>query len=382
MKRVFGWMVAAGLLLSPLGLIALLTLAAMVTAGCGTPAAGRLADDAPVPARPREWVRIATAACPALPEAWVAAVMARESGFDPDAYADDVNGGTWGLFQINQSVWTGTYGDGWAADRNSNGVWDVRDPDIHAQTGGRYLCALLDQVRQTRAGHPDWPVARELTELDALALAHNAGPGALPWWPHVSAGVRDYVESVRTTAAGWTAPMPSIAAGSAGTVPETTQIVIPLAEGSYRISSGFGERVDPFTGQVRYHYGTDFAAAEGTPILAIADGVVINAGRAPGWGENNVIAIDHTVAGQRVTSVYLHMWDHGIHVTAGQQVRAGDHIADVGDQGRSQGAHLHLEVRPAGFGHAAVDAAAWLREHGAAHTAGAAAGPGGGMCQR
>lgn len=365
MRRFLGWVVAAAVLLSPLGLIAAVTVAATIMASScsGLGPAGRLADDAPVPAQARTWVRLAATACPALPEAWIAAVMERESGFNPHAYADDRNGGTWGLFQINQSVWTATYGAGWAADRNHNGVWDVRDPDIHAQVGATYLCALLDGVRETRRTHSDWPAARELSELDALSLAHNAGPGALAWWPSVSDGVRDYVESVRARTAEWTAP--AVTDGGGGAVPESTRIVMPLAEGSYRVSSGFGPRRDPFTGQTKVHYGTDFAAAEGTPIMVVADGVVVNAGRAPGWGDNNVIAIDHTIGGQRVTSVYLHMWDRGIHVTVGQHVRAGEHIADVGNQGHSKGAHLHLEIRPGGFGHSAVDSAVWLKQHGA-----------------
>ena len=101
-------------------------------------AGGPLAPDAPVPAEARAWIAVTRAQCPDLPEAWIAAVMAQESGFRPDAHADDANGGTWGLFQMNQSIWVGTYGHPWSADVNGNGVWDESDTPIKgAQMGVR-----------------------------------------------------------------------------------------------------------------------------------------------------------------------------------------------------------------------------------------------------
>lgn len=146
-------------------------------------------------------------------------------------------------------------------------------------------------------------------------------------------------------------------------VPETTRIVMPMPEGSYWISSRFGWRADPVTGERAFHGGTDFAAASGTAILAAADGVVVLTGYLGGWG--NLIVIEHTVDGGRVATAYAHMWDNGTHVVRGQQVMAGDHIGDVGSTGRSTGPHLHFEVRPGGWGQPTIDSLEWLYQHNA-----------------
>jgi len=158
-------------------------------------------------------------------------------------------------------------------------------------------------------------------------------------------------------------PIGEAGPGGVAVVPETTAIVMPIHAGTYAITDRFGGRVDPFTGESDFHDGTDFGAADGTPILATADGRVRLAGNIPGWG--NMIVIDHTVGGQPVSSVYLHMWDHGIYVTAGQTVTAGQQIGEVGSSGRSTGPHLHFEIRPGGWPNAAADSLIWLTEHGA-----------------
>ncbi|MCB2178188.1 MAG: transglycosylase SLT domain-containing protein [Actinomycetales bacterium] len=161
-----------------------------------------LAADAPVPAQARVWVGDAKAACPDLPEAWIAAVMAQESGFDPDAHADDTNGGTWGLFQLNASVWEHAYGHPWATDLNHNGTWDVRDGDIHATVAGHYLCDRLDGIRQIRAHHPDW-ASSTLAVLDALIIAHNAGESRLRTYPDIPEITRRFIATVDQRAAAW-----------------------------------------------------------------------------------------------------------------------------------------------------------------------------------
>jgi murein DD-endopeptidase MepM/ murein hydrolase activator NlpD len=145
------------------------------------------------------------------------------------------------------------------------------------------------------------------------------------------------------------------------TIPETTRIVMPVPAGSYTISSGFGMREDPIRPWLtRMHWGTDFAAADGTPIVAVADGRVTVAGMIAGQGQ---ITLEHTVGGERVATVYLHMWADGIYVSPGQSVVAGQIIGAVGSSGYSTGAHLHLEVRPGGGSATAVDALVWLTDH-------------------
>jgi len=117
--------------------------------------------------------------------------MMQESGFNPEAYADDSNGGTWGLFQMNNSIWTNAYGHPWSADLNVNGTWDVKEGDIAAATGGKYLCSRLEGVRKIRAAHPDW-ASSTIPVLDALIIAHNAGESRLETYPAIpEAGNRD-----------------------------------------------------------------------------------------------------------------------------------------------------------------------------------------------
>jgi hypothetical protein len=167
-------------------------------AGCG------LSNAADVPARARPWIAATHAACPDLPEPWIAAVMAQESSFDPDAHADDVNGGTWGLFQLNAAAWNAAYGAGWDADRDRDGIPDVREPAIHARVAGEHLCARLAGVRALRAAHPEWPSTRDLSELDALVIAHNAGESRLASYPDLPAVTARYLRDVASRIGDWT----------------------------------------------------------------------------------------------------------------------------------------------------------------------------------
>ena len=206
MKKLLLLAVAGGttLVLPFLALLAVVGVASTAIA-CTPSFGGPLAPTAPVPAYARAWVAIAQQACPTLPATFLAAVMYQESGFRPDAYADDKNGGTWGLFQLNASIWLNAYGAPWEADLNGNGVWDVKDPEIHAATGGKYLCARLIGVRRIRAAHPDWPSTRELSELDGLVIAHNAGEGRLRSYPAIPAVTARFIANVRSRMTVWAA---------------------------------------------------------------------------------------------------------------------------------------------------------------------------------
>ena len=119
----------------------------------------------------------------------------------------------------------------------------------------------------------------------------------------------------------------------------TLQWPLPVAG---TITSQFGHRVDPITGEVSSHTGTDIACAEGTPILAAADGIVTVANGLDSWGGSYgyYIQIDH---GSGLETLYAHC--SSICVTTGQQVRAGEVIGYVGHTGRVTGNHLHWEVR-------------------------------------
>ena len=118
----------------------------------------------------------------------------------------------------------------------------------------------------------------------------------------------------------------------------TLQWPLPVAG---TITSQFGHRVDPITGEVSSHTGTDIACAESTPILAAADGTVTVANGLDSWGGSYgyYIQIDH---GGGLETLYAHC--SSICVTTGQQVQTGQVIGYVGHTGRATGNHLHLEV--------------------------------------
>lgn len=111
-----------------------------------------------------------------------------------------------------------------------------------------------------------------------------------------------------------------------------------------RISSPYGMRIHPISKKRSKHNGTDFPAAEGTPIYAIADGKVVKSRVSThytgGYGE--YIQIDH---GEGVHSLYAHIVKGGRKVSVGDRVSEGQEIAGVGSTGNSTGDHLHLEIR-------------------------------------
>jgi murein DD-endopeptidase MepM/ murein hydrolase activator NlpD len=109
-----------------------------------------------------------------------------------------------------------------------------------------------------------------------------------------------------------------------------------------RIASGYGSRIDPVYKTVKFHYGLDFAAPQGTPIYATADGRVSLAGNT-GNGYGNYVIINH---GYGYETLYGHM----VRVKArnGQAVKRGEVIGWVGSTGKSTGPHLHYEVHKYG----------------------------------
>jgi murein DD-endopeptidase MepM/ murein hydrolase activator NlpD len=104
------------------------------------------------------------------------------------------------------------------------------------------------------------------------------------------------------------------------------------------ITSGFGYRTDPITGQTAFHSGIDFGAACGTPIHAAGTGVVLSAG--PNGGYGNATVLNH---GGGFGTLYGHQ--SAIAVSVGQHVDQGQVIGYVGSTGKSTGCHLHFEVR-------------------------------------
>ena len=105
-----------------------------------------------------------------------------------------------------------------------------------------------------------------------------------------------------------------------------------------RIASGFGYRIDPVYKTVKMHAGLDFAAPQGTPIYATANGTITTAGNS-GDGYGNHVIIDH---GYGYETLYGHMYK--VKVRNGQRVKRGEIIGYVGSTGKSTGPHCHYEV--------------------------------------
>ena|GEM_PF-2423433 len=113
--------------------------------------------------------------------------------------------------------------------------------------------------------------------------------------------------------------------------------VWPVAD-TWPITSPFGERLDPVTGEWRVHTGVDIGVPEGKAVHVATDGVVVLAGWDGNYG--NAVRVAH---GDGVTTVYGHL--KTVLVTVGQHVGKGDSVGLVGSTGKSTGPHLHFEWR-------------------------------------
>ncbi|KGI77052.1 M23 family metallopeptidase [Oleiagrimonas soli] len=126
---------------------------------------------------------------------------------------------------------------------------------------------------------------------------------------------------------------------------------MPISDGY--ISSYFGYRTDPFNGHREFHSGLDMATPIGTPVHAVAEGIVTYAGTRSGYG--NVVEVDH---GNGYMTRYAHNSKLLVHV--GERVRVGQKLSLTGSTGRSTGPHLHFEVWYKGR---AINPLAFVRSH-------------------
>ena len=108
-----------------------------------------------------------------------------------------------------------------------------------------------------------------------------------------------------------------------------------------QITSRFGDRSDPLSGEGGFHAGVDLTAQIGTPVHAAADGLVIAAQFANRYGR--AVIVDH---GNGMTTLYAHLAN--FEVVPGEEIRRGQLIGHSGDSGRVSGPHLHFEVRQGG----------------------------------
>lgn len=192
------------------------------------------------------------------------------------------------------------------------------------------------------------PTTATITETVLVIRLTHKTPGEMAADYHFTARQSTYLQLLQDPQYEelWAELLGGFAQGSGELMnPDSTRIPtgnlqwpLPVAGA---ITSQFGHRVDPITGEVSSHTGTDIACAEGTPILAAADGTVTVANGLDSWGGSYgyYIQIDH---GGGLETLYAHC--SSICVTTGQQVQAGEVIGYVGHTGRVTGNHLHLEV--------------------------------------
>lgn len=177
--------------------------------------------------------------------------------------------------------------------------------------------------------------------LEPTIVAHRTQVNADPY--HYERFWDGAVQIVEVLTGVDTGLNPSDSSASGGTCDPLTP-GIPNAQGwslpsKGAVTSPYGMRIHPITGERRLHAGTDLGPGCEAPIWAAQSGTVTFRGFDAGG--NGVIAVDH---GSGITTRYLHMYDSGMLVSVGDEVAAGQQIARVGSSGSSTACHLHFEV--------------------------------------
>lgn len=248
-----------------------------------------------------------------------------------------------------------------AADETS---WSPQKQTSPRRSGGKHRIAAPPQALKGRAAL----MAVAAGAAVAAATGQFAQPAAEPTKSAAPTPVVNPISTDESLAAGIAAaPAPAnmdtfteqLAVGqelaeAAHAQDEAARIPLfaaPIPAGAYTFTSTYANRWGSF------HGGIDLAAPLGTPIHAVTDGVVIEAGPASGYGNwVQIQAEDGTV------TMYGHMSAGGVLVKKGDKIIAGQKIAEVGSEGFSTGPHLHFEVWKNGT--MKVDPAPWLAAHG------------------
>lgn len=204
--------------------------------------------------------------------------------------------------------------------------WSLRAAGVSTDAASAYLQALASQIDVGSEVSPDDKF--DLVIANSRAATGETIPGALLYAGLDRIGARDF-QLMRWPVGGRTQWLEASGVGQ-----QTSGMMWPVQG---RITSGYGTRVHPILRFARFHKGIDFGARWGSPIVAAADGQVIRAGWAGGYGQQ--VRLAH---GSGVVTTYSHM--SRITAPAGSIVRQGDLIGYVGSTGLSTGPHLHYEV--------------------------------------
>lgn len=181
--------------------------------------------------------------------------------------------------------------------------------------------------------------------LQSLAVGDQAAAAGVD---RGSYSVTSYAELLRERYSGF---FGSVGGDCSGDVCWPFPYAVPM-------SDGFGPRAAPCSGCSTMHRGIDLLPGSGTPIYAVAGGVVSD--YQEGWGYGTHVFIDHVIDGRQVTTLYAHMQTGSSPLSPGDRVKVGEFVGLVGSTGAVTAPHLHLEVRIDGT---AIDPLPWLREH-------------------
>ncbi|MEE6273395.1 M23 family metallopeptidase [Georgenia wangjunii] len=206
-----------------------------------------------------------------------------------------------------------------------------------ALVGVTALAGLGTAVPSVSKGTQDGYVTSEL--LSQLEAVPGSRPEALP---AAGMAVISSVDTQVKAPGGAFAPTPT--STQAASAQGAACVALPLSAGSYRLTSPYGYRIHPIQGIYSLHTGVDYAAPLGTPIHAVTDGTVVYTGAGRAGRSSELVIIEHEIDGTTFYSWYVHMYPDGVFVTPGQEVRAGEVIAEVGNNGNSTGPHLHFEI--------------------------------------
>lgn len=252
-----------------------------------------------------------------------------------DAVANDAD--SVGLFQQRASSgWANTSEDGFKAADNPDAAIDrLLNPEYGARAffggpGGSTPPGLLDIEGWENM---DLSVAAQKVQV-------SKHPSAYAKWESKARSLVTTNQDAPVIESGSGGESEGSGGGAGSTA---SNFAMPMKEGTYTLTSGFGLRDSPTAGASSNHRGQDFGAPHLTPIYATADGTVAAAGPVnKGFGV--WIVIDHSVGGKTYSSVYGHMPASSLKVSVGDTVTQGQEIAGVGTEGTSTGDHLHFEI--------------------------------------
>jgi len=202
-------------------------------------------------------------------------------------------------------------------------AFQVRDDEIYRSIFG--MDEIPDEVRRAGTGGVDRYAFLDGLEPDNRLKNTAARLDNIARMTYFQTKSFDEVTGVSRTAGDMASCIPAVPP------------IIPDAS-KYNLSSHFGFRSDPFTGDAKMHTGVDLAMDIGNPVYATGDGVV-SAVDFDFFGYGNMVTIDH---GFGFKTRYAHL--NSVCVIEGLKVRRGDQIGEVGKSGRASGSHLHYEV--------------------------------------